>query len=87
MELLTHQFAPAEFEPDLCDEIIERIIYKNPDIDHQRAQDLAVIITTSTGFLCSAFEYGFVDEIDALVGTPAYTLRVFMSRYENRYVD
>lgn len=86
-ELLAPCFPHPEFDVELSREVVERIHHKNPGIDSDKARELAVTITTITGFLCSAFEHHFIDEMDALVGSPEYSLRVFMSRNGKRTVD
>jgi len=72
-------YAHPDFDLDLCHEVIEQIIHKTA-LDQNKARELGVTITTSIGFLCSAFENHFVEEVDAKIGNDLYAVRVYLSR-------
>lgn len=80
------EYHPPEFDPELQAELFERIQYKSPNTSPDAARILSTGITWYVGYLCSAFEEGFVREIDALVGNEDYRLRVFMSRDNQRTI-
>ena len=78
-ELLVPHYPHPEFDLELCHEVIQQIIHKTV-LSESGAQELGAAITTSIGFLCSAFEYRFVDEIDAKIGNDLYAVHVYLSR-------
>jgi hypothetical protein len=77
---------PPEFDIGLCSEVIEQIRHKT-EMDESEARALGVTITRSIGHICSAFEYGFIDEIDARVGNGDYAIRVYMSKYNQKNIN
>lgn len=84
-EFLELCYTPPEFDIELCYEVVERITVKTT-MDQDDACRLGVNITTSIGFICSAFEYGFVNEINARIGSNDYAIRVFMSKDNQRKI-
>ena len=56
-------------------------------MDENEARTLGVAITTNIGHICSAFEYGFIDEIDARVGNGDYAVRVYMSKDNQKNIN
>lgn len=84
--LLAKAYHPPEFDVELCEELVEQIKYKNPDPTDARVREIAVGITCCIGNLVEAFDAGFINEIDVLIGPKEYQLRVFMSRDTNKKI-
>jgi hypothetical protein len=79
-------YSPPEFDIELCSEVIEQIRHKTA-MGENEARTLGVAITTSIGHICSAFECGFIDEIDARVGNGDYAIRVYMSKDNQKNIN
>ena len=77
--LLTDCFPPAEFDVKLCGVIYEAIGEK-VSLNPERRQELARKITDSLGYLSNAYNFGFVEEVDALVGSKDYNVWVYLRK-------
>lgn len=81
-ELLATHYHPPEFEVELRDEIFLCIVQKT-NADSERAMEWSNNITKAIGYISSAFEDGFINEIDARVGNDVYGVRVYLRREES----
>lgn len=82
---LGSQYHEPEADTELYDELITRIAYKS-SLSIVEAEKLADIISTGIGHLCAAFADGFIEEIDTSIGTDDYSVRVFLSRDNQRII-
>ncbi len=77
--LIDPHFSVPEFDVRLCGAVYSSIAEKT-SLDERTGRELAHHITESIGYLCSAVEHGFIQEVDARVGSDQYGVRVFLQR-------
>jgi hypothetical protein len=74
---LSSQFHPPEYDIDFYNALVDRVREKS-SLDDQASIELATKIAVCVGFLCSAFEEGFIERVDTKIGNESYSLRVYL---------
>ena len=79
-KLLEEVYSAGEFDHDLQAELLATIASKNPNMSLDDVLKLSEKITRTIGFLCAAFETGFIREVSADVGDCWYSVYVYLSK-------